>query len=251
MELPTTVRTPAISRALPRPPLMLSIDGPSTWAVRPDLSGLTPSGVLHWGTEHAFAAILQQRPTMILLNAPATDVDVLTRLVRATSLIAPVALLSPDRTNTVAALNAGACDVLDPQAPLAELAWRIHADLRRCPLPSAAPACPSGTASQRLLFDVLARARAVVCCHDLRLLLGTPALPMTLRALRARISRLKPAFLEQGLDLVVDQQWGLATYRAQTRISTDTAGGSLAVCPPESHTQAAVRRPGRPGPESA
>jgi hypothetical protein len=36
---------------------------------------------------------------------------------------------------------------------------------------------------------------------------------MTLRALRARLRRLLPSFTDQGLELIVDQQWGRATYR--------------------------------------
>ncbi|MFD8810010.1 hypothetical protein ACFV23_00525 [Streptomyces sp. NPDC059627] len=236
MELPTTVHLPAASPAHHQSLLMLSVEGSSTWAARPVPDGLAPGGVLRWGSEPAFAAILQHRPAMILLNAPATEVDVLTRLVRAACLIAPVALLRQDRADAVAALDAGACDVLDSRAQPVELVWRIRADLRRCPPTASAPACPSGTASQRLLFDVLARSRAVVCCHELRLLLGTPAMPITLRALKARIKRLEPAFRQQGLDLVVDQQWGLATYRTQARTSTGASGqtdGTSAAAPTE------------------
>ncbi|WP_330286091.1 hypothetical protein [Streptomyces sp. NBC_00576] len=149
---------------------------------------------------------------MVLLAAPTVDTDTMTRLVRAASLIAPVAVLRPDGNDAVVVFDAGAYDVLDPQAPIVELAWRIRADRRRCsPAPVAATYTP-GTASQRLLFDVLARRRTAVCCHHLRLLLGAPALPMTLRALRARIKRLLPALSGHGMELVVDQQWGVATY---------------------------------------
>lgn len=38
---------------------------------------------------------------------------------------------------------------------------------------------------------------------------------MTLRALKARIQRLLPVFTHHGLTLIVDHQWGLATYRTR------------------------------------
>ncbi|WP_405804971.1 hypothetical protein OG729_07025 [Streptomyces sp. NBC_00210] len=160
--------------------------------------------------------MLERRPVMILLDAPTTEAEGLAGLVRAASLIAPVAVLRHEGRDAVAAFTAGAFDVFDRQIPAAELAWRIHANLRRCP-PLPVPLTPAGgTASQRLLFDVITRAQAPVCCHHLRLLLGTPFLPMTLRALKARIQRLLPVFADHGLTLIVDQQWGLATYRTRS-----------------------------------
>lgn len=206
--------------------LMVSTEGIGSHPMsRLERAGLVPGGVVRWGTESAYAAMLERRPAMLLLNAPTEDTDLMTRLVRAASLVAPVVILRDQKDDVVAAFGAGACDVLDAQAPIAELTWRIHADLRRrSPLPPPA-GCPGATASQRLLFHVLATALTVVCCHQLRLLLGTPGLPMTLRALRARIRRLLPAFQAQGLELVVDQQWGLATYR--TRAAGSTACGEF------------------------
>lgn len=211
-----------------RVPLMLSVEGTaSTVASRLHHAGLAPGGALRWGTEPAHVSMLCQRPAMILLDAPATDADTLTRLVRAASLVAPVAVLGP-AGDPLVAFDAGAHNVFDPQAPFAELAWRIRADLRRCSPPSPAPGCPRGTVSQRLLYDVLARARSAVCCHQLRLLLGTPALPMTLRALRPRVQRLLPIFHQHGLELVVDQQWGLATYRTRPLTSGPATAGRWA-----------------------
>jgi DNA-binding response OmpR family regulator len=202
---------------------MLSVEGPTkTLEARLQHVGLVPGGALLWGDESACALILERRPPLILLDAPANDADALTRLVRAASLIAPVAILRPGRSDAVAALDAGALDVLDSHAPIAELAWRIHADLRRCPPTIPVPECPRGTASQRLLFDVLVKARTAICCHHLRLLLGTPDLPMTLRALRARIQRLLSSFSEHGRELVIDQQWGLATYCSRKYIADPT-----------------------------
>jgi hypothetical protein len=196
-------------------PIVVSVDEPSGSALAPglDRAGLALSGAVRWGSESACASLLERRPAMMLLDLPTTEVDGMARLVRAASLIAPVGVLRHEGLDAVVAFAAGAFDVIDRRAPAAELAWRIHADLRRCPPTPPPPAYARGTASQRLLFDVLARAQAPVCCHHLRLLLGTLCLPMTLRALRARIRRLLPTFADHALELVVDQQWGLATFR--------------------------------------
>ena len=196
-------------------PLVVSVDAHSgsTLALRLNRAGLALSGAVRWGSESACASLLERRPALMLLDLPTTEVDGMTRLVRAASLIAPVAVLRYGALDAVVAFAAGAFDVIDRRAPAAELAWRIHADLRRCPPTPPPPAYARGTASQRLLFDVLARAQAPVCCHHLRLLMGTLCLPMTLRALRARIRRLLPTFADHALELVVDQQWGLATFR--------------------------------------
>jgi hypothetical protein len=177
--------------------------------------GVTIPGTFRWGSESVCASILKCRPAMILLDLPRAGFDELTGLVQAASLIAPVAVLRPGKRNALAAFGAGALDVLDRQAPAAELAVRIHADLRWCirSAPSRWNAVTS--ASQGLLFDVISRAQAPVCCHHLRLLLGTPSAPMSLRALKARIQRLQPAFADSGLVLVEDRQWGLTTYRAR------------------------------------
>ncbi|WP_327321473.1 hypothetical protein OG735_02540 [Streptomyces sp. NBC_01210] len=201
----------------------------STLALRLGQAGLALGAAVRWGSESACASVLERRPAMILLDVPTTEADGLARLVRAASLIAPVAVLRPDGRDAVAAFTAGAFDVLDRQRPAAELAWRIHADLRRRP-PTPEPRGSAGsTASQRLLFDLIARAQAPVCCHHLRLLLGTTCLPMTLRALKARIQRLLPDFADHGLALIVDQQWGLATYRTRS-----AAPGTGAPGPPKS-----------------
>jgi hypothetical protein len=214
------MQTQATRRTHPDPPArahlptLLSVDEPSssTLALRLGQAGLALGAAVRWGSESACASMLERRPALLLLDAPTTEGDKLARLVRAASLITPVAVLRYEGRDAVTAFTAGAFDVLDRQRPAAELAWRIHADLRRCPPMPAPRASTGGTASQRLLFDVIARAQAPVCCHQLRLLLGTPCLPMTLRALKARIQRLLPVFADHGLALIVDQQWGLATY---------------------------------------
>ncbi|MET7712436.1 hypothetical protein [Streptomyces sp. NPDC005407] len=185
-------------------------------------AGLALDAAVRWGSESACASMLERRPVMILLDAPTTEADGLAGLVRAASLIAPVAVLRHEGRDAVAAFTAGAFDVFDRQIPAAELAWRIHANLRRCPPLPVPRTSAGGTASQRLLFDVITRAQAPVCCHHLRLLLGTPFLPMTLRALKARIQRLLPVFADHGLTLIVDQQWGLATYRTRSAMGPGT-----------------------------
>jgi hypothetical protein len=217
------MQTQTIRRIHPDPPVrahlpaFVSVDetSSSTLALRVAHAGLDLGAAARWGSESACASMLERRPAMILLDLPTTEADGLARLVRAASLIAPVAVLRHEGRDAVAAFTAGAFDVLDRQKPAAELAWRIHADLRRCPPMPVPRTSAGGTASQRLLFNVITRAQAPVCCHHLRLLLGTPCLPMTLRALKARIQRLLPVFADRGLALIVDQQWGLATYRTR------------------------------------
>ncbi|MGW5927008.1 hypothetical protein ACWF2L_12235 [Streptomyces anulatus] len=143
-------------------------------------------------------------------------------LIRAARLIAPIAVLPPTLDCTLAAFDAGAVDVLDRRAPAAELTWRIHASLRRLTASTATAHRTPHTAHrircsgiQSMLFDILTQARQPLCCHHLRLLMGSPDFPMTMRALKARIQRHHPAFHQHRHTLLVDQQWGLATFRTQ------------------------------------
>ncbi|MET7718395.1 hypothetical protein [Streptomyces sp. NPDC005407] len=225
MQTQTTRRTHPDPPIRPHLSALVSVDetSNSTLALRLGQAGLALGAAVRWGSEAACASMLERRPALILLDVPTTEADGLARLVRAASLIAPVAVLRHQGRDAVTAFTAGAVDVLDRQRPPAELACRIHANLRRHrPLPPPSPST-AGTASQRLLFDVITRAQAPICCHHLRLLLGTPCLPMTLRALKARIQRLLPVFTHHGLTLIVDHQWGLATYRTR---STKTPGST-------------------------
>lgn len=230
MQTQTTRRIHLDPPVRPHLPTLLSVDetsvetSSSTLALRLGQAGLALGAAVRWGSEEACAAMLERKPAMILLDVPTTEADGLARLVRAASLIAPVAVLRHQGRDAVAAFTAGAVDVLDRQRPAAELAWRIHADLRRRPPLPAPPPSAAGTAGQRLLFDVIARAQAPICCHHLRLLLGTPCLPMTLRALKARIQRLQPVFAHHGLTLVVHHQWGLATYHTRSAKTPETTG---------------------------
>lgn len=221
----TTWRIYPDPSARPHVPALVSVDETpsSVLAMRLDKAGLRLGAAVRWGSESACASMLERRPAMILLDAHSTEADGLVGLVRAASLIAPVAILRHEGRDALAAFSAGAVNVLDRQAPAAELAWRIRANLRRCPPVPSPPAYPQRTASQRLLFHVMAQAQGPVCCHYLRLLLGTPSLPLTLRALRARIQRLLPHFADHGLALVVDGQWGRVTY--QTRSADAPATG--------------------------
>jgi hypothetical protein len=185
----------------------------SPLAARLDRAGLALGPVLRWGRESTCAVLVEDRPPLIVLDAPTTNGASLATLVHAASLIAPVAVLCPGGRFAVTAFRAGALDVLDRDAPAVELAWRIIADLRRCPPGSRTPVQVGRSASQRLLFDVVSKAATPVCCHHLRTLMATPGVPLSLPALKARIQRLMPALADQGLALVIDQQWGLATYR--------------------------------------
>ncbi|MFD9123246.1 hypothetical protein [Kitasatospora sp. NPDC059571] len=209
--------------------------------------GVPVGRALPWGSNKACQAFLDPRPSMILLDLHnSVKGERLADFVRAAALVAPVVvlrhegqgillnhqgqelLLRPSGQDTLEAFRAGAFDVLDPGIPLAELAARIRADLRRC-TPAGeqhAPGWDGGSSqSQRLLFDVIAQAGAPVCCHYLKQLLGTAREPMTLRALKARIHRLMPVFDAYGLRLIVDQWRGIVTYRVDGQLPCPRPAG--------------------------
>ncbi|GGX44607.1 hypothetical protein GCM10010353_69320 [Streptomyces chryseus] len=126
-----------------------------------------------------------------------------------------------------ALLDAGAFNVLDRDESPGVLAARLGADLRwlrRSRRPAAVGAGPAAAPSfrtQALLLEVLWSLRGPVCCHDIRRLLGTPASPMSLPALRARIQRLAPYLAAEGLACLRSVRWGADT------ISVDRSGGAV------------------------
>ncbi|MEV8096760.1 hypothetical protein [Kitasatospora sp. NPDC085879] len=227
----------AVESATATPLVMVTVDaGYSRDLVsRLQRMGLPVGKALPWGSNKACRGLLDPRPSMILLALHhSVEGERLADFVRAAALVAPVVvlrhhgqgmllnlqgqelLLRPSGRDTLEAFGAGAFDVLDPGVPLAELAARIKADLRRC-LPVGEERGlgwrGGSSPSQRLLFDLIVQARSPICCHYLKQLLGTAREPMTLRALRARIHRLMPVFDAHGLRLVVDQWRGIVTYR--------------------------------------
>ncbi|MFE9934411.1 hypothetical protein [Streptomyces sp. NPDC005533] len=184
-------------------------------ATRLAIAGLQVSADARWGDVTALAALHSHSPAALLLDLSEAQEEAVPDLIRAARLIAPTIALPPTPRCALAAFEAGAIDVLDHRARSVELAWRIHACLRRITTAAKASHHFSGSLVQSMLFDILINARQPVCCHQLRLLLGSPDLPMTMRALKARIHRLHPALHEQQRSLVMDQQWGLVTYACQ------------------------------------
>ncbi|PBC69599.1 hypothetical protein BX265_6930 [Streptomyces sp. TLI_235] len=224
----------------PRPALVTVVGGyGGDLPARLQQAGIPVVKALPWGSNKACRVLLDSRPPMILLDLhPSVVGQRLADFVQAAALIAPVVvlrhegqsmlinlqgqevLLRPSGQETLEAFRAGAFDVVDPGAPPAELAARIKADLRRCPavVEEPGPRWRGGSSpSQRLLFDLIARAHTPICCHYLKQLLGTAREPLTLRALRARVHRLLPVFDAYGLSLVVDQWRGIVTYRVDSR----------------------------------
>ncbi|MFE3111101.1 hypothetical protein [Kitasatospora indigofera] len=196
--------------------------------------GIPLGKALPWGSNEACRVLVERSPSMILLDC-SLEGERLADCVRASALIAPVVVLREEGPrmvvsvqgadvmlkcssgqNILAAFHAGAFDVLDSRAPLVELAARLMADLKRCMQAAQyrRPLWSGGSSpSQRLLFDVIVRATAPICCHDLTQLLGTAWEPLSIRALRARVHRLLPIFDAMGLPLVIDQWRGVFTYR--------------------------------------
>lgn len=207
------------SAALSRSLGLLTSAGSGTPPLAPrlDRAGLYITARARWHDSAALAELHSRGPALLLLDVPETEEEAVPELIRAARLIAPIAVLPPTLACTLAAFDAGAVDVLDRRAPAAELTWRIHASLRRLttPTPTATACRISHSGVQNMLFDILTRARQPVCCHHLRLLMGSPGFPITLRAPKARIQRLHPAFHEHQRTLLVDQQWGLATFRTR------------------------------------
>ncbi|MDX2394079.1 hypothetical protein NJL88_29265 [Streptomyces sp. DK15] len=184
-------------------------------AHRLERAGLHITAHARWQDGLALAQLHSHGPALLLLDIPQAEEEAVPALVRAARLIAPIAVLPPTPACTLAAFAAGAVNVLDRSAPAAELTWRIQAGLHRLTAPATHARRISRSGVQNMLFDILTGARQPVCCHHLRLLMGSPDLPMTMRALKARIQRLHPAFHDYRHTLLVDQQWGLATFRTQ------------------------------------
>ncbi|MFD8009779.1 hypothetical protein [Streptomyces sp. NPDC058955] len=145
--------------------------------------------------------------------------------VRCLRLLWPVVVATSRPEHTAALLGAGALNVLDRSAPPGDLNARLSADLRwvrrtDAGLRGSAPRGwrrPASRAAvppfrtQSLLLDILTSLSGPVCCHDIRGLLGTPELPMSLPALRGRIQRLAPYLAERGVVCGRAVRWGADT----------------------------------------
>lgn len=180
-----------------------------------------PTLVHAWGSEQAYSAMLRhaERP-LTVLDVPDTRWDeTLEHRVHALSNLSTVIVLTPEESDPSALLLAGAVNVMVRDMPPRELAGRITAErrwldsrerpVRRGPTHTARlrPRRPRQS-SQALLLDMLCSATRPWCCHDLRLLLGTPDEPMSRRALRARIDRLDERLSAHGVSVNCSTQWG-------------------------------------------
>ncbi|MFK0282319.1 hypothetical protein ACIQVL_17885 [Streptomyces sp. NPDC090499] len=183
-----------------------------------------PAQTHTWGSERAYGALLHEAGTRLaVLDVPGSQwSDGLVQRVRALSNISSVVVLTPDHTDSVGLLLAGAANVLPRDAPPRELASRIAAerrwlDMRRSPRRRTADAPPFRAVrpqqhSQQVLFDILCSASRPWCCHDLRLLLGTAGEPMSRRALQGRVVRLNERLARDGLSVDCTTQWGRTTF---------------------------------------
>lgn len=178
-----------------------------------------------WGSEHAYDALLHETGTpLAVLDVPSRRwSEGLAERVRVLSRISSVVVLVPDRTGPAELLSAGAVNVVPRDTPSKELGSRIAAERRW--LDARPPARQRATTdpweydllrpqhrSQQVLFDLLCSASRPWCCHDLCLMLGTAAEPMTRRALQARITRLEERLLPYGISVDCTAQWGRTTY---------------------------------------
>lgn len=205
-------------------PVMVSVEYQGSLELARCLSkARAPLGpVLSWGKHSTFHYMFEHSPPMLLLDLPRpTSPAHLAGLVRALSLVGKVVVLGPQELSSLAAFDAGAYNVLDRRAPAVELAARMRADVRRCRF-GARPTLDwrGGHAlTQRLLFRLMAQAATPLCCHDLCLLLGNPDRPLTLRALKARVQRLLPAFEAEGIAVSAEMQWRRAVFEVHRAAS--------------------------------
>lgn len=180
-----------------------------------------PTLVHDWGNEQAYSAMLHgvERP-LTVLDVPDTRWDeTLEHRVHALSNLSTVVVLTPGKSDPAALLLAGAVNVMPRAMPPRELAGRITAERRWLDSREGTgrgqtthtlrfhPQRPRQS-SQALLFDMLCSAARPWCCHELRLLLGTPDEPMSRRALQARISRLDERLSAHGVSVNCSTQWG-------------------------------------------
>ncbi|MFG2887401.1 hypothetical protein ACGFYV_34845 [Streptomyces sp. NPDC048297] len=176
-------------------------------------------------------------PVLLLDSGGARPLGELVACVRSLKIVTPVVVSAEGAENASRLLMAGALNVLDRNAPPGVLMARIEADLRwlrrtgavgdrRCATgaPRLAVQAPAFR-TQALLLDVLCSLRGPVCCHDIRMLLGTPAQPMTLRALRARIERLEPYLTRHGVRCLRSVRYGADTIDVEALLDTAELAG--------------------------
>ncbi|MEO3974732.1 hypothetical protein [Streptomyces sp. CAU 1734] len=215
-----------------------------------------------WGDQLGYEYLRRATGVLALLDSTAPEpVAELVQRVRSLRLLAPVTVSSATRVDTEALLGAGALNVLRRDTSAAVAAARITADLRwlcrslatertghigpaghgggsgasgasgasgvsgvsGAEEPCADPLKPSHR-SQSLLLEILLGARAPLCCHDVRYLLGEASRPMSLPALRARIQRLAPHLAQHGLVCRRTVRWGADTFTLHPAGSSGASG---------------------------
>ncbi|MFE5023397.1 hypothetical protein ACFRAO_08795 [Streptomyces sp. NPDC056656] len=195
---------------------MVQLDEDPLWLDRLRRASAVPLARRSWG-QAVTGSLGRLRGGLTLLDSPvACPPAELIGCVRSLSLLNPTVVSTRrDGLEVCALLHAGAFNVLDRDESPGVLAARLGADLRwlrRSRWPAAAGARPATAApsyrTQALLLEVLCSLRGPVCCHDIRRLLGTPASPMSLPALRARIQRLRPYLASNGLICRRSGRWG-------------------------------------------
>jgi hypothetical protein len=209
IELPATARPCALVTFDSRAGLDL--------AVRLRTHGTQLGPVVCWGDHRGYALMQQARPPLILLDAPRSHAPAdLGQYVRRLCSVGQVVVLADDGFDTAALLDAGAYDVVDRFAPTVETNARIQAHVRRLsPVQTrvaAGAAAEPPRPPEDFLVTWISRRRSAFCCHDLRVLLGSPGRPLDIKALRARLRNAEPILRQRRLRLTEHRHHRWITY---------------------------------------
>ncbi|MEU3608561.1 hypothetical protein AB0E83_24425 [Streptomyces sp. NPDC035033] len=215
---------PPPRRRLPLPPVLLfssDVGLSESWASALRRAGLPVLGCRPWGDGVGYAYVLDRPEVLALLDVPRPHPGAPPLLLaRSLALIGPTTVAVPAHVDPVPLLDSGVLNTVRRDDPPRELAARIAADARRlrkrdpAPRRDGSPAPDPVFRSQCLLLEILCRAAAPVCCHDLRRLLGHLGRPLSLPALRGRLERLTPHLAERGLALTRSHSWGQDVFQA-------------------------------------
>ena len=216
--------------------ISLDPDASREWATAIRRSGLRQLFTRTWGDLHAYRVLLNSPRSLAVLDVTEERPLSVTRdYIRALRLIAPVAVMATEWRDIDELLSAGAVDAFPRHLPAAEICARLRADLRWLAMHrvghaegACTPMGPGRTVrgkmgskgSQDFMLELLtacSESGVTFCCHDLRLLLGSPGSPLSPRALRGRVARLDPLLSAVGHRLSWSHQWGRDFFRVEPK----------------------------------